>query len=561
MSSRDWSAAWITTPARCSNGSPDDLGAQGTVCAGGRYDGLVAQLGGAATPGIGWAMGQERIVMLHREAGQRDGARRPQVYLVLVGEPAEVLGFKVAEQLRDVQPRLRLQINLGGGNFKTQFKRADKSGAEYAIVLGEDEAARGVAALKALRRESAQEECAIGALGERLGALLGLNGGGGVDMAEEYFDRRRAGRGRQALDRRERAVGARRHRHRRRAAVWMALLRELPQRTRAEGSRAVRRHDGGARPGRPGGCEAHRRWADPGLFEHTVRRPGRTRARAPVGGGERPRRRRGAVDRGDERLERRGAAQHRALAPGARADRPGQGGCGAQRAGRRQGRGVRRALSRGARRCAVCQEGFGRRIDRIQIRAGRQRSAWCRRRPAAAEDRRHRRARGPGARRDRQGHTLMRHTPMRHTLKRPLLAALAVLAFAAGCDKDKDVEPPAVLVNFPAKLPVREIWSANLGGGKKQMLLRLGLGPAIDNGVAYAASHKGEVLAVALESGKHLWVKNLKLPLSAGPAAADGLLVVGSSKGAVIALDAASGRQLWRTQVNAELLAAPAIGE
>ncbi|MGA9024831.1 MAG: outer membrane protein assembly factor BamB [Steroidobacteraceae bacterium] len=155
----------------------------------------------------------------------------------------------------------------------------------------------------------------------------------------------------------------------------------------------------------------------------------------------------------------------------------------------------------------------------------------------------------------------MRHTPMRHTLKRPLLAALAVLAFAAGCDKDKDVEPPAVLVNFPAKLPVREIWSANLGGGKKQMLLRLGLGPAIDNGVAYAASHKGEVLAVALESGKHLWVKNLKLPLSAGPAAADGLLVVGSSKGAVIALDAASGRQLWRTQVNAELLAAPAIGE
>jgi histidyl-tRNA synthetase len=101
---------------------------------------------------------------------------RPQVYLVLVGEPAEVLGFKVAEQLRDVQPRLKLQINAGGGNFKTQFRRADKSGAEYAIVLGEDEAARGVAALKALRRESAQEECAIGALGERLGALLGLTG-------------------------------------------------------------------------------------------------------------------------------------------------------------------------------------------------------------------------------------------------------------------------------------------------------------------------------------------------------------------------------------------------
>ncbi len=154
----------------------DDLGAQGTVCAGGRYDGLVAQLGGAATPGIGWAMGQERIVMLIEKLGSAMARERPQVYLVLVGEPAEVLGFKVAEQLRDVQPRLKLQINAGGGNFKTQFRRADKSGAEYAIVLGEDEAARGVAALKALRRESAQEECAIGALGERLGALLGLTG-------------------------------------------------------------------------------------------------------------------------------------------------------------------------------------------------------------------------------------------------------------------------------------------------------------------------------------------------------------------------------------------------
>ncbi len=155
----------------------DELGAQGTVCAGGRYDGLVAQLGGTATPGMGWAMGQERIVMLIDKLGTAVPRDRPQVYLVLVGEPAERLGFKLAEQLRDEQPRLKLQVNLGGGNFKTQFRRADKSGAAYAIVLGDDEVARGTVAVKALRREAVQEECALDALGERLGVLLGLNNG------------------------------------------------------------------------------------------------------------------------------------------------------------------------------------------------------------------------------------------------------------------------------------------------------------------------------------------------------------------------------------------------
>jgi histidyl-tRNA synthetase len=154
--------------------STDALGSQSAVCAGGRYDGLVAQLGGAATPGIGWAMGQERIVMLLEKQGLSPARDRPQVYLVLVGERTEIAGFKLAEQLRDDWPGLKLQINLGGGSFKTQFKRADKSGAEFAIVLGDDEVARGVVALKALRRESAQEECAVAKLSERLGVLLGL---------------------------------------------------------------------------------------------------------------------------------------------------------------------------------------------------------------------------------------------------------------------------------------------------------------------------------------------------------------------------------------------------
>jgi histidyl-tRNA synthetase len=155
----------------------DALGSQAALCAGGRYDGLVEQLGGASTPGIGWAMGQERIVMLLEKQGLAAVRDRPHVYFVLVGEHTEIRGFKLAEQLRDAWPDLKLQINLGGGSFKSQFKRADKSGAQYALVLGDDELARGVAALKDLRREAPQEECAFDRISERLGVLLGLKGG------------------------------------------------------------------------------------------------------------------------------------------------------------------------------------------------------------------------------------------------------------------------------------------------------------------------------------------------------------------------------------------------
>src|ERR1700730_12287203 len=142
-----------------------------------------------------------------------------------------------------------------------------------------------------------------------------------------------------------------------------------------------------------------------------------------------------------------------------------------------------------------------------------------------------------------------------------LSLSFAALLLAAGCSKDKDVEPPAALVKFPATLPVKKLWSEGVGGGKKQIKLRLGLGPAIDNGVVFAASHKGEVLAVTLDSGRTVWVKKLKIPISAGPAAGFGIVVAGSSKGAVIALDGATGRQLWRSQINSELLSSPAISE
>src|SRR3984885_2072567 len=140
--------------------------------------------------------------------------------------------------------------------------------------------------------------------------------------------------------------------------------------------------------------------------------------------------------------------------------------------------------------------------------------------------------------------------------------SFAALLIAAGCSKDKDVEPPATLVkNFKSTLPVKKLWSEGVGGGKKQIKLRLGLGPAIDNGLVFAASDKGEMVAVTLETGHHVWVKKLKMPISAGPAAGFGIVVAGSSKGAVIALDGATGRQLWRSQINSELLSSPAISD
>src|SRR5260221_4718070 len=124
-----------------------------------------------------------------------------------------------------------------------------------------------------------------------------------------------------------------------------------------------------------------------------------------------------------------------------------------------------------------------------------------------------------------------------------LPVGLAALLIAAGCSKDKDVEPPAALLKFAGTLPVKKLWGDNVGGGKKQVKLRLGLGPAVADGVVFAASHKGEVLAVTLETGKQVWVKKLKLPLSAGAPARAGVGILGSSKGALIALDARQGRE------------------
>ncbi|EDN67177.1 Histidyl-tRNA synthetase, class IIa [Beggiatoa sp. PS] len=133
------------------------LGTQGTVCAGGRYDSLVEQLGGKRpTPAIGFALGLERLVLL---LAQRDlhKDKVPDAYLIMVGgETVQRQGFSLAESLRDTLPKLRLLTHCGGGSFKSQFKRADKSGAKIAIVLGEDEMAKQQVTLKYLREDRQQ---------------------------------------------------------------------------------------------------------------------------------------------------------------------------------------------------------------------------------------------------------------------------------------------------------------------------------------------------------------------------------------------------------------------
>jgi histidyl-tRNA synthetase len=129
----------------------DRLGAQGTVCAGGRFDGLVGQLGGRVTPALGFAMGLERLVALLQEQGELEPDGAPHVYLVMAGAGTTEAGLLLAERLRDADTRLRIRSNCGGGGFKAQFKRADKSGARFALILGEDEASKQVVSVKDLR--------------------------------------------------------------------------------------------------------------------------------------------------------------------------------------------------------------------------------------------------------------------------------------------------------------------------------------------------------------------------------------------------------------------------
>src|SRR5579862_1028935 len=151
----------------------DALGSQDAVCSGGRYDGLIEQLGGEPTPGVGFAMGIERAVLLLRDAERGAEAPPADVYLISQGAQAAAHALQLVERLRDTLPQFRFEVGLGGGNFKAQFRRADRSGATLALILGEQELARGSAALKPLRDESGQSECLLAELPARIETLLG----------------------------------------------------------------------------------------------------------------------------------------------------------------------------------------------------------------------------------------------------------------------------------------------------------------------------------------------------------------------------------------------------
>ncbi|MCL1050421.1 histidine--tRNA ligase [Shewanella abyssi] len=149
------------------------LGSQGTVLAGGRYDGLVGQLGGKSTPAVGFAMGLERIVLL-LETLELDKDVKPavDVYVTAMGDNCRIEAIKIAQELRTSLPSLKVMSHCGGGNFKKQMKRADKSGAAVALVIGEDELANNQVAVKYLREDKAQELVARDALATYIAELI-----------------------------------------------------------------------------------------------------------------------------------------------------------------------------------------------------------------------------------------------------------------------------------------------------------------------------------------------------------------------------------------------------
>jgi len=152
----------------------ESLGAQGTVCGGGRYDGLVEQLGGQTTRGLGFAMGIERLVLLLEAAGVSVTDRAsPDVYWVLGDEDSQRWALALSERMRDAAPNLKMQLHSGGGSFKSQMKKADKSGAVVALLVGEDERNAGEVTLRYLRdSDRSQERVSADALESKLATEL-----------------------------------------------------------------------------------------------------------------------------------------------------------------------------------------------------------------------------------------------------------------------------------------------------------------------------------------------------------------------------------------------------
>jgi histidyl-tRNA synthetase len=150
----------------------DRLGAQGAICSGGRYDGLVAELGGRETPAVGWALGIERVVELMRAEGRDAAAKLPHVCVVAVGDAARRKAFALAESARRELPGLRIALGVSSSGLKAQLRRADKSGARYALILGDDEITAGRASLKDLRGDGGQESLPQSELAVTLAARL-----------------------------------------------------------------------------------------------------------------------------------------------------------------------------------------------------------------------------------------------------------------------------------------------------------------------------------------------------------------------------------------------------
>ncbi|MDP4121377.1 MAG: ATP phosphoribosyltransferase regulatory subunit, partial [Bacillota bacterium] len=147
----------------------DQLGAQGTVCAGGRYNGLIAQFNaGKAIPAMGFAIGVERLMALLENNQQLPSLNVPSAYFITVGDNASQQGLLIAEQLRSQLPKLHVVTHCGGGSFKNQFKHADKSGATWALILGDDELAKNTISIKYLREDRQQETLSLAELIVRL---------------------------------------------------------------------------------------------------------------------------------------------------------------------------------------------------------------------------------------------------------------------------------------------------------------------------------------------------------------------------------------------------------
>ena len=151
----------------------ESLGSQGTVCAGGRYDGLVEQLGGKATPAVGFAMGMERLVLLLTTLSEDAlDTSSADVYVTAMGDDAQAYALEVSEHLRDTLPTVRVMMHCGGGNFKKQLKRADKTGARFALLLGSQEMQSREVAVKPLRDGQEQQTIAFNALSSTIADLL-----------------------------------------------------------------------------------------------------------------------------------------------------------------------------------------------------------------------------------------------------------------------------------------------------------------------------------------------------------------------------------------------------